>query len=182
MNSFPCHTMETAPEAAKPLLEKSQRSFGLIPNMHGVMAEAPPVLDAYLTLHELAMSTSFSLEEKAVIWQTINVEHHCSYCATALSGAARAMGVSPDLDEALRNQCDLSDEKLNALHLFTLAVVRNRGVLGGELDQFFKAGYNRQNALEVILFVSQKVLSNYVNHIAHTEVDEKFKEFLREKP
>ncbi|MEM9471948.1 MAG: carboxymuconolactone decarboxylase family protein, partial [Pseudomonadota bacterium] len=36
------------------------------------------------------------------------------------------------------------------------------------------AGYTRQNVLEVVLGTSLKVMSNYTNHIAETEVDGAF--------
>jgi alkylhydroperoxidase family enzyme len=46
-----------------------------------------------------------------------------------------------------------------------------------DLNAFYKAGYNHRQVLEVILVLSQKTLSNYINHIAETPVDEPFKKF-----
>ena len=43
MTDFTIYTMKSAPEAAQPLLEDSIASFGMIPNLHGVMAESPAV-------------------------------------------------------------------------------------------------------------------------------------------
>ena len=40
MTDFALHTADTTPEASKPLLAKSQAAFGMIPNLHAVMAEA----------------------------------------------------------------------------------------------------------------------------------------------
>jgi alkylhydroperoxidase family enzyme len=37
--------------------------------------------------------------------------------------------------------------------------------------KFLAAGYTRRNVLEVILGVATKVMSNYTNHIAHTQLD-----------
>jgi hypothetical protein len=53
MPSFDLHTIETAPEESRPLLENSQKSFGRIPGLHAVMAEAPALLEAYQQLHQL---------------------------------------------------------------------------------------------------------------------------------
>lgn len=177
MPKFTVHNLDSAPDQATSLLKDSQASFGMIPNLHGVMAEAPTVLDAYKKLHELALATSFNNEEKTVIWQTINLEHQCHYCVPAHSAIARAMKVSEQIDNALREKADLQNSKLNALRSFTLAVIRNRGKVEKEISDFIHAGYNNQNALEVILFVSQKVMSNYINHFANTPVDEAFKAF-----
>ncbi|SET43419.1 hypothetical protein SAMN04487962_109135 [Marinobacter segnicrescens] len=41
----------------------------------------------------------------------------------------------------------------------------------------YDAGYGQQQVLEVILGVAQKTMSNYVNHIAETPIDEPFKKF-----
>lgn len=85
MTDFTIHTPpDTAPESAKPLLEVSRKSFGRIPGLHAVMAEAPGVLEAYQKLHELVLASSFDNEEKTVVWQTINVENACHYCVPAI--------------------------------------------------------------------------------------------------
>ena len=62
MSDFTLHTKESAPEAAKPLLDNSQVAFGMIPNLHAVMAEAPTLLEGYQVLHKLAQETSFNAE------------------------------------------------------------------------------------------------------------------------
>ena len=68
--------------------------------------------------------------------------------------------------------------KLQALHDFTLAMVRERGNVSTEqMNAFFIAGYGQQQVLEVILGLSQKVISNYVNHVADTPVDAMFEQF-----
>ncbi|GGW75888.1 carboxymuconolactone decarboxylase family protein [Alteromonas halophila] len=178
MTDFTLHDKSSAPEESKSLLEKSEQAFGMIPNLHAVMAEAPTLLDGYQQLHELAQKTSFNADELTVVWQTINVEHACHYCVPAHTGIAKSMNVDDALIEALRNDEKLTDEKLNTLKNTTLALVRNRGHLdASEKDAFFSAGYDKQNLLEIVLILSQKVMSNYVNHFAETPVDESFKKF-----
>ncbi len=69
--------------------------------------------------------------------------------------------------------------KLQALHDFTLSVVRERGNVDEQaLQAFFAAGYAQQQVLEIILGLSQKVISNYVNHVAKTPVDPMFEKFV----
>lgn len=43
MADFKRHDIESAPAESKSLLEASEQSFGMIPNLHAVMAEAPGV-------------------------------------------------------------------------------------------------------------------------------------------
>ncbi|BFM21467.1 carboxymuconolactone decarboxylase family protein [Gilvimarinus japonicus] len=178
MTDFTLHTLDTASEEAKPLLEGSKKSFGMIPNLHAVMAEAPGLLEGYQTLHRLVLESSFNNDEKTVVWQSVNVEHGCHYCVPAHSGIARSMDVDEAIDNALRDEKPLDDAKLEALRTFTLNVVRNRGnVDDSAVQAFFDAGYEKRQLLEVVLVVSQKVMSNYVNHIAETPIDEPFKKF-----
>jgi len=178
MSTLKIHDIESAPEESKALLEKSKKAYGMIPNLHGVLAESPGLLDAYQNLHELFQNSSFNNEELTVVWQTINVEHECHYCVPAHTGIANMMKVDEKITEALRNKEIMPSEKLQVLHDTTLSIVKNRGnVSKAELQDFFDAGYTQRQLLEIILGLSQKVISNYTNHIAETPVDDAFKKF-----
>ncbi|WP_010135472.1 carboxymuconolactone decarboxylase family protein [Ochrovirga pacifica] len=182
MTTLKVHDLDSAPEASKPLIEKSQKAYGMIPGLHGVLAGAPSILDGYQKLHELFTKTSFNEDELTVVWQTINVEHACHYCVPAHTGIAKSMNVDDDIIEALRNETPLADEKLEALRTLTLKIVRNRGhVSQQELEAFYAVGYGEQQVLEIILGLSQKVISNYTNHIANTPIDAPFQKFAWEK-
>jgi alkylhydroperoxidase family enzyme len=182
MSTFKIHTIDSAPENSKPLLENSMKSFGMIPNLHGVLAESPGILEAYQMLHSLFENSSFNNDELTVVWQTINVEHGCHYCVPAHTGIAHMMKVDEAITEALRNRTAMPNDKLQTLHEFTLSIVRNRGIVTDlETEAFYAAGYNKRQLLEIILGLSQKVLSNYVNHIAETPVDTAFEKFTWKK-
>ena len=172
------HSVETAPEGSKALLEKSQKAYGYVPNLHGVLAGAPGLLEAYQTLHQLFIDSSFNNDELTVVWQTINVEHACHYCVPAHTGIAKMMKVDDEITEALRNQTEMPTAKLQVLHETTLSIVRNRGNISTEeVNNFFEEGYTERNLLEITLGLSQKVISNYTNHIAKTPVDKAFEKF-----
>lgn len=178
MSKFTLHTTDTAPEGSKEILAGAQKQMGVIPGLYATMAESPEILNAYKQLHQLFTETSFDAEELTVVWQTINVEHECHYCVPAHTGIAHSMNVDPELTDALRNNTAMPTAKLQALHDFTLAMVRQRGnVSQAELSAFFEAGYAQKQVLEIILGLSQKVISNYVNHVAQTPVDPMFESF-----
>jgi hypothetical protein len=92
VTEFTFHTEDSAPEASKPLLAGSMKSFGMIPGLHAVMAEAPALLEAYKAVGDLFMSSSFDKDELTVIWQSVNVEHNCQYCVAAHTGISESMG------------------------------------------------------------------------------------------
>ncbi len=177
--SFDLHTKETAPENSQNLLDNSLKSFGMIPNLHAVMAESPAALEAYQNLHSLFQQTSFDAEELTVVWQTINIEHECHYCVPAHTAIAHTMKVDATIIDALRNKTDLPTEKLQVLRRTTLALVKNRGRLSpSDIQAFKEAGYKNQQLLEIVLGLAQKIMSNYTNHLADTPLDEPFKKFI----
>jgi len=178
MTDFTLHDENTAPEGSKELLAKSKAAYGMIPGLHAVMAEAPGLLEAYQQVHELFVNSSFDKDELTVVWQTINVENACHYCVPAHTGIAKSMGVDGAITNALRDKTALPNARLKSLRDFTLALVRERGNLDDATVQtFLDAGFTKRNILEVILGYSQKIMSNYTNHIADTPVDKPFQKF-----
>lgn len=179
MTEFRIHDNESAPEESRPLLESSKQAYGMIPNLHGVMAEAPAALEAYKRLNELfTEKTSLSPEQQNVVWLTIAVENQCHYCVPAHTAIAKSMKVPEEAIEALRGNGPLPDAGLEALRRFTSKLVRDRGqVSKRDVQEFMNAGFTNRQVLEVVLGVSQKVLSNYINAIAETPLDEPFRKF-----
>jgi alkylhydroperoxidase family enzyme len=85
------------------------------------------------------------------------------------------MKVSDELNTALRNETPLPSTKLEALRTFTVQMVRERGNISeAQMQAFFDAGYSHRAVLDVILGLAQKTMSNYINHVAETPVDEVF--------
>lgn len=177
--TFTLHTIDTAPEASKDQLRASNKAFGWIPNLHGVLAEAPAALQAYRDLHESFQNTSFNATELTVVWQTINYENQCSYCLPAHFMIADMMKVDNEVIQALRNNQALPNEKLEVLKNTTRALLLDRGHLSeGQIDQFKAVGYGNQQLLEILVGLAQKTISNYTNHLAHTPIDDQFKDFV----
>ncbi|MEP3946636.1 carboxymuconolactone decarboxylase family protein [Ascidiaceihabitans sp.] len=176
MTDFPSHDIDSAPDASKPLLENSQKAFGRLPGLHKVMAESPQALEGYQVLHKLFTETDFDADEMTVVWQAINVEHECHYCVPAHTGIAKRMKVSDEISNALRDETALPSAKLEALRTFTLRMLRGRGnVTDAQMKEFFDAGYGHRAVLDVILGLAQKTMSNYINHVAETPLDEPVK-------
>ena len=182
MSNFKIHTLETVPAESKALAEGSIKANGMLPNLHAVMAEAPGLFEGYQVLHKLFTESSFDADQMTVVWQTINVEHECTYCVPAHTAIAGMMGVDSAITEALRNQTAMPTDKLQVLHETTLAMVRSRGNLSqDEITKFFDAGYTQRQLLEIVVGMAQKVMSNYTNHLAETPVDAPFQSFAWKK-
>ncbi len=178
MSTLKVHTIDSAPEGSKASLEESVKSFGMLPNLHGVFASSPNALEAYKMLHGLFASSSLNGEEQTVVWQTINKENDCHYCVPAHTAVAHMMNIDEGLIQALATGSAMPTEKLQTLQDTTLSLIRDRGRLSDEsLNAFYAAGYEQRHVLDVILGIAQKTMSNYTNHIANTPVDEPFQKF-----
>lgn len=175
MNDFATHTFETAPKASKPLIQGALNAYGFLPNLLGTMAEAPAMLEGYMTLAGIFDKTDLSETERQIILMTNNRLNGCTYCMAAHTSLSQMGGVPEDVIKALREGTEIADPKLEALRQFAIIINESRGWPTEEqVSDFLDAGYTRQTVIEVILGTALKVMSNYTNHVAETEVDAAF--------
>ncbi len=174
MTTFDLHTAETAPEA-KELIEGAQKAYGFLPNLLATMAEAPALLEGYMTLATIFDKTSLSPTERQIILMVNNRLNGCTYCMSAHTAISKAQRVPDDVIEALRDGTELADPKLEALRVFAVRINESRGwVEQSDIDVLLAAGYTQRTVFEVILGTALKVMSNYTNHIARTPLDKAF--------
>ena len=175
MSLFDIHTKETAQEKSAELLATAEKTYGFIPNLLGIFAESPATLKAYRTIGQIFDESSFSATERQLVILTVSRLNDCRYCVAAHSTVAEMQNVPADVIEAIRIDQPIADSKLEALRTFTTAVVEKSGwATEDDTEAFLAAGYTKAQILEVILGISFKTLSNYVNHIADTPLDDAF--------
>lgn len=176
---FAYHETDTAPEASKALMAQSQKAFGMIPNLHRILAEAPATYEIYNAAFSTFMhNTSLKPIEQQVVFMTANFENNCHYCVPGHTWMMKAARMPDAVIEALREGTDIPDERLQALHDFTKGLLDQRGHIGDDkLQAFLDAGYSKRQALEVLTGLSAKLISNFTNALAHTEVDEAMKPY-----
>ncbi|MDJ0702005.1 MAG: ATP-binding protein [Leptolyngbyaceae cyanobacterium MO_188.B28] len=181
--SWPIYTLETASEDSQASLIQAQETFGFIPNVEAVSAEASTLLKGGMALWELFSTTSFTLIEQQVIYLTINFEHNCHYCMAVHTALAGTVEMPVEDIQALRDGTPLKDPKLQALRQFTQRMVATRGwVTQAEISAFMTHGYTKQQVFEVILGIAMKVIHNYTNHIAETPLDDVFQSYAWSRP
>jgi AhpD family alkylhydroperoxidase len=170
MTTFQSYTLDNAPEGSKAKLAEVQKSWGFLPKLHGNLAESPVALEAYDTLFALVGKSTLNAIEQQVAYQAINVFHECEYCTAGHTYLSRMVKMDEATIAALRNGTPIPDARLQALRLFAEAVVRERGFVGdAAVDAFLAAGFTRANVLEIVTIAATKTISNYTNHITHTE-------------
>jgi uncharacterized peroxidase-related enzyme len=170
--------LDNATDMQKELLIKAKKENKMIPNMYKAMANSPILLKSYLTAYkDFREHSDFSPAEQEVVFLTISVENNCNYCMAAHSLLADMVSkVPPSVTDAIRDGKEITDIKLKKLAEFTVIMVNKRGNPSEEdVKKFFESGYNEKHILDIILAISIKTLSNYVNHVFYTELDAPFK-------
>lgn len=179
MSRLTIQTQDTAHDDAKERLATVKKNNGFIPNLIGVLANAPTALETYQVVGAINGRNSLSAAEREVVQITAAARNGCGFCVAGHTAIARKKLAMPeDIIEALRGTQALSDPKLNTLAQFTLAVMENKGqVDDDELGDFLDAGYTQQNALDVVLGVSLATLCNYANNLAKTPINPELQPF-----
>jgi AhpD family alkylhydroperoxidase len=159
------------------MLKGVQEKWGMVPGMYAGMVNYPPLLQTYLDGYDgFRRSSGFTPAEQEIVFLTISRLHECRYCMAAHSLAADGLSkVPPEVTDAIRNDQPIADSKLEALRKFTRIMAESRGTpTPGEGQAFLDAGYTEAHMLAVILAIGVKVISNYSNHLFHTELDPGF--------
>lgn len=173
--SFKVHTIESASEKSAEILGQVRSKLGFVPNLMGVFAESPEILQAYLALSDLVDQTTLTPLERQIALIGASVTNNCDYCVAAHTAISSMQKLPADVIQAVREDRPIGDAKLEAFRTFVQTVTDNRGFVSDEEKAaFLAAGYTNQNILEVILVIGMKTLSNYTNHLAETPLDDAF--------
>jgi len=168
--SFTHYDMESAPQSSKRLLNDINKQYGFIPNLFAYMAEAPTTIEAYLMLTDLVSKTSLTPAQQQVALLAASVENKCEFCTVAHHASGIMNQVNEQTLQAIINQTEIHDRKDSVLTKLTQSVVKTRGNPNQAImEEFFEAGFSRQQVLEVVLVVTIKTLSNYINHLTQPE-------------
>lgn len=173
MSRIPLRTLDNAPEAARAGVESAQRANGFLPNLIGLLANAPAALETYQTVSGINARSGLTLAEREAVQITAAATHGCGFCVAGHTAVAYKKAGLPEVAvNALRDGRHGSDARLNAVADFTRAVIRSRGaVADAEFTAFKAAGFSDANALEVVLGVSLATLCNFANNLGKPELN-----------
>jgi len=161
---------EASTEAAA-LFGAIKSKLGIVPNLYRVIGNAPAVLSAALGFNEALGKGSFDQKTREAIALTVAGENACDYCASAHSAISRSLKVD-EAEITARLHGKSADPKLNAVLTFAAAVVEKRGRVSDEdLASARNAGLNEGEIVETVGVVVANILTNYINHVADTEID-----------
>lgn len=179
MSRLPIHSVDSAPEAARERVEAAHKANGFLPNLIGVLANAPTALETYQVVGAINGRSSLSPVEREVVQITAATLNDCGFCVAGHTKLSlKKLRMPEAVVDALRKLEAIDDAKLNALARFSVAVIEKKGqVSDDELAAFRAAGYGDQQALEVVLGVSLATLCNYANSLAQTPINPELQDF-----
>lgn len=175
MNRFAQVTTEPIPNESKPILEKLESKYGFVPNLIKGLARSPQALTSYTMLSEAFESSALTPEEQQIVLLTASRVNECQYCTSVHSMTAEQTDLEWDTIERIRNRESLETPRYEALRSLTERATVEKGFLPHDSwTEFLSVGYTVQQALDVIVGVSLKTLTNSTNHMLETPLDEAF--------
>lgn len=173
---FTVHTIESAPEASKPMLQRMRQKFGFLPNIMGTMAENPTLLNGFAAAFGSFHSGSFNEAEKQVLLLTNAIFLKCPWTIAAHSTFALEDGLSESDVRALREGKLPRDRKYAALSQLTKSLMEKKGrVTETEIENFTSAGYSRTQIFEAVLCTGISTITASTANLADTPIDDRFK-------
>jgi uncharacterized peroxidase-related enzyme len=162
---------ESATGNAKELLDAVRGKLGLVPNMTRAMANAPAVLEGYLSLSGALGKGALSAKDRERIALAVGQANGCEYCLAAHSTIGKMVGLTAD--QILDSRRGTSVEsKSAAIVRFARQVLDKQGRLSdADLADARIAGLDDAAIAEVVGNVALNIFTNYFNHVAATDID-----------
>jgi uncharacterized peroxidase-related enzyme len=171
VSRFKAISPESATGRAKELLEAVNARLGMVPNMMRAMANAPAVLDGYLSLSGVIEKGRLSARTREQLALAVSQANQCDYCVAAHSAIGPTVGLTAEQIRDSRLGTAV-DSRTDALIRFARKLVDVRGrVTDRDLDAVRAAGFDDGVLAEVVAQVALNIFTNYFNQVAGTDID-----------
>ena len=175
MSRIPSHTVEDAPQASRPVLQKIAQSSptGRPLNLHAQMAHSPAVLTAYASLR--AVIAEHGALEPKVSW-ALNLATAVTvgndYMTGIASRFARMNGWTEAQIAALRAGTTTGDTKIDALiRVVKEAAAHSGNVTDGTWTAAQQSGWTDTQLAEAFAHLGLTVFTGYFLNYAQTDTD-----------
>ncbi|MFM0739346.1 carboxymuconolactone decarboxylase family protein [Paraburkholderia xenovorans] len=175
MSTFQIYTIESAPEQSKPVLLQLQQTFGLIPNIAGVIAGSPVLIESFSGLFKRVHAGSFNEAQIQTLLLTNAVTNACAWAVAFHTALALHEGLTSADVDAIRAGRAPEDRRQAALSALTKTAIEKRGHLDEQdVSRFIEAGFREDQVLEVLAVLAASTITNYAGNIARPPVEAPF--------
>jgi uncharacterized peroxidase-related enzyme len=167
---FPVPTRDAVSESNQAIFDKLQSGLGMVPNLYATLAHSPTALGDYLALQN--RKSSLKAKEREVINLVVSQVNGCEYCLAAHTVLGKMNGFSDAQILEIRRGQATFDPRLNALATFVHSVAQQRGKPNEALTHaLLEAGYTRENIVDVVITIGDKIITNYLHGVTKVPVD-----------
>ena len=161
---------EEVSSANQAIFDNLEKALGFVPNLYATYAHSENALGNYLNFANA--KTSLKAKEKEVVNLAVSQVNNCLYCLSAHTAIGKMNGFTDEQILELRAGKASFDQKLDALARLAKNITENRGATDAQvLDNFFAAGWTKENLIDTIVLVGDKTISNYINNTTEIPVD-----------
>ena len=179
MSRIPAVNPLVANGKAKDLLNAVQKGLGVTPNLFRVTAQSPATLEGLLGLNRALAEGAFGARQREAIALAVAEANGCDYCLSAHSYLGKSVGLT-EVEMTQARHANADDQRLAATLRFARLLVQRRGqVTDADIAALRQAGLSDADVIEVVGNVVVNIFTNYINHVAATDID--FPEVRAEK-
>ncbi|MEM9866086.1 MAG: carboxymuconolactone decarboxylase family protein [Bacteroidota bacterium] len=170
MSNFNVPKREEVSSNNQALFDNLEKVVGFVPNLYATYAHSENALGNYLTFSNA--KTSLTAKQKEVVNLAVSQVNECIYCLSAHTAIGKLNGFTDDQILELRSGSASFDTKLDALAKLARNITENRGATDAAvLENFFEAGWTKENLIDTIVLVGDKTISNYIHSTTKVPVD-----------
>ncbi len=170
MSNFKVPARSEVSDVNQTIFDNLEKTVGFVPNLFATYAFSKNALKNYLDFSNAP--SSLKAKEKEVVNLAVSQVNNCKYCLAAHTAIAGMNGFTEDQIMELRSGKASFDKKLNALAQFAKNITENRGNTHPDIiENFFNAGWTRENLIDTISLVGDKTISNYIHNTTKVPVD-----------
>ncbi len=170
MNTFNVPKRTEVSTNNQAIFDNLEKAVGFVPNLFATYAHSENALSNYLALSNA--KTSLSAKQKEVVNLAVSQVNDCVYCLSAHTAIGKMNGFTDEQILELRAGYASFDTKLDALARLARNITESRGATDSVvLENFFRAGWTKENLIDTIVLVGDKTISNYLHRTTQVPVD-----------
>ena len=170
MTSITVPTREEVSTSNQANFDSIKKRFGTVPNLFATLAHSETALSTYLALQDAR--SSITGKNREVVNLVVSQVNECEYCLAAHTMIGKMSGFTDAQVMEIRHGRASFDTRLDALARLTKGIAQNRGHADPALvEAFFAAGWTKENLVDTIVAIADKIVTNYLHSTTKIPVD-----------
>ena len=152
------------------IFDQLQEKLGFVPNLYATFAHSEHALGNYLAFQNAKSSITGKARE--VVNLVVSQANGCEYRLAAHTAIGGIVGFSADQILEIRSGRASWDARLDALARLTQNIAIKLGHADQSvIDDFFAAGWTKENLVDAIVVIGDKVVTNYLHAATQVPID-----------